>query len=166
MSKIYKLTEQYQPKEEWFIKPKGIHGVGHAKRVLILQEVLAQLLCKEGLKLNQEALRWSAITHDLGRLNDDDDPIHGKRSAEWVTQNLGDRIPTSSVSTVCYLNEWHCIADKWIPEMTSELAILKDADALDRVRLGDFDSSKLRFDHTLKVMIPFAQDLFSRMNTL
>ena len=39
------------------------------------------------------------------------------------------------------------------------VALLKDADALDRVRLGDLDVSRLRFAQA-RQMVDFAQELF------
>ena len=43
--------------------------------------------------------------------------------------------------TLC---RWHVAADGVIPEMTDELRVFKDADALDRWRIGDLDPSFLR----------------------
>jgi hypothetical protein len=154
------LLAQYSPKEEWFLRPKGIHGTDHSLRVFILQEVLAQLLIKEGLKLNNEALRWAAITHDTQRKNDDFDPWHGERAAHWVKENLVSHIPQQSLEMVMYLNTWHNIDDKFIPDITIELAILKDADALDRVRMDDLDPNLLRHEASRTLLVEVAQLVF------
>lgn len=129
----------FRPKIEWLLREKlvsGIHGIMHMARVLILQEVLTELLITEGMNLDRIALRWAAITHDVRRINDEIDESHGQRSAEWVKKNLRDVIPDSSLSKVVYINEWHAHSRKSTPKNLPELFVLKEADSLDRIRLG------------------------------
>src|SRR5437588_1751446 len=65
--------EPYRPLRHWFLRPDesgNIHGISHEARVLIWQEILARLLIKEGISLDQEALCWAAATHDTQRQDD------------------------------------------------------------------------------------------------
>ena len=51
------------------------------------------------------------------------------------------------------------VPDSEAPTMTIELKVLKDADALDRVRLGDLDTSYLRTD-VATGLVGLAEDLY------
>jgi hypothetical protein len=80
------LFERYRPPIQWFLRPEeigSIHGINHEARVLIWQELLARLLINDGMILDQEALRWAAVTHDTQRLADGTDFPHGERAALW-----------------------------------------------------------------------------------
>ncbi|MCL5107610.1 MAG: hypothetical protein M1401_01790 [Chloroflexi bacterium] len=48
------------------------------------------------------------------------------------------------LAKVAYCCRWHVPRDAEAPEMTPELACLKDADGLDRVRIIDLDPHQLR----------------------
>ncbi len=157
------LLERYQPEQSWFLRPEcaeDIHGIGHEARVLIWQELLARLLIKDGMTLNQEALRWAAATHDTQRISDGLDSPHGQRAAAWVGKHLGQRIPEHALETVRYLNTWHVPSDLRAPEMTPELAVFKDADGLDRVRIFDFDPRYLRTRYAGTLLCYLANELF------
>lgn len=140
------LIKQYKPKDEWFMRKDqhGVHGIGHITRVFILQEILAQIVAAQEIQVNHEALRFAAATHDICRIDDDDDHEHGLRSAIWVGNYLSHLIPHPTIQIVQYLNTWHVPGDHKAPEMTKELAIFKDADGLDRVRTNDLDPKYLR----------------------
>jgi hypothetical protein len=156
------LFERYRPPDRWFARPHdvgGIHGINHEARVMVWQEVLARLLIKDGISLDQEALRWAAATHDTQRLADGSDYPHGERAAAWVERNLRDRVPAGSLSTVVYLNTWHVPPDVSAPRMTPELAVFKDADGLDRVRIYDLDPRYLRLDYSKCLLRYLAQSL-------
>lgn len=157
------LLERYRPELRWFLRPEcaeDIHGIGHEARVLIWQELLARLLIKDGMVLNQEALRWAAATHDTQRVSDGSDYPHGQRAAAWVAKNLNQRLPARVLDTVLYLDTWHVPSDNLAPEMTPELAVFKDADALDRVRIYDLDPRYLRCSYARLLLYPLAEELF------
>ena len=63
------------------------------------------------------------------------------------------------LDTVTYIVHWHVPPDHEAPVMTTELQVLKDADGLDRVRLGDLDPTFLRTD-VAPELIDIAQDLY------
>lgn len=157
------LLEQYRPEQRWFLRPEcaeDIHGIGHEARVLVWQELLARLLIKDGMALNQEALRWAAATHDTQRVSDGADYPHGQRAAAWVEQRLRGHIPEQAFDTVLYLNTWHVPSDNLAPQMTPELAVFKDADALDRVRIFDFNPRYLRCSYASTLLRYLAEELF------
>jgi hypothetical protein len=157
------LLERYRPEQRWFLRPhcaEDIHGIDHEARVLVWQELLAHLLIKDGAVLDQDALRWAAATHDTQRVSDGADYPHGQRAAAWVEQQLMHRIPEASLDTVLYLNTWHVPSDQQAPEMTPELAVFKDADALDRVRIYDFDPRYLRKGYSRTLLRYLSQALF------
>lgn len=63
------------------------------------------------------------------------------------------------LDTVTYIVHWHVPSDSEAPVMTTELKVLKDADALDRVRLGDLNSDYLRTE-AAHLLIDVARDLY------
>ena len=64
----------------------------------------------------------------------------GSAAARWVLANRGLLpLPLSDtqLEAVAYCCRWHVPPDASAPGMTPELVCLKDADALDRVRIFD-----------------------------
>lgn len=117
-----------------FISPVnicGIHGFGHSRRVSVYCWLVIQHL-KLDSRLSNEKIKevvMAALFHDIGRVNDNTDADHGKRSAKWINENFAGDFSTEIISAV----ENHSI-DR--PESASlALAILQSADALDRYRL-------------------------------
>lgn len=96
------------------------------------------------MRVNREVMRYAAMTHDVGRVDDGLDLDHGRRSAEWIAEHLTDRMSPETLDAVTYCVHWHVPPDSEAPVMTTELQVLKDAVGLDRVRLGDLDPSYLR----------------------
>lgn len=143
------------------------HDKDHTKRVLILA---ALICCKTDLKFYMmDNLFTSIVFHDVGRDNDDTDTKHGRNAIPIYLKFNEDK--TSEV--VKFLIEYHCIDDdiacKYIEENFDEVdkdqiklaySILKDADALDRVRFGirELDISYLRNKES-KDLIFVAQQL-------
>ena len=147
----------YLPDDNWFrFNPRGIHGAPHTTRVLVWAEVLAQALAAPGA-IRREELRWAAAVHDVGLVDDGTDPGHGARSAEWLRRHLAAERPVAAALDLDFVAElcrWHETPDRAIGRFTLELAILKDADALDRARLGDLDPSRLRLARALRLIEP------------
>lgn len=158
---VISLLSRYEPKQAWFHKDEKLHGVMHGTRVLILQELLARILIKkEGTKLDFEALRWAASTHDVGRTYGfADDMDHGMRSAEWIEINFKDKVSPESFDTLKYIVSWHDANLMETPKMTLELAVLKDADGLDRERAADLDLGMLRHDFSRALLSSVARHL-------
>ncbi len=146
-----------------------IHGMGHTRRVLIHASAIAEALALS--ESQREALEYAACWHDIGRTNDGVDYYHGAKSAgKAVALGLHEGLDPCVRELALYAithhsgNEEHGglaafhlgyyedsgDADGWrwcaIDPDSALLvfSVLKDADALDRVRLGDLDASYLR----------------------
>jgi len=163
-----------EPDPTWFVRPNGfdaagtIHGLGHTRRVLVHAEALAEALGFSAWE--REALTYAALWHDIGRTNDWADYFHGAKSAgKAVTLGLHRGIEPRIYETALYAVTHHCgdeghgeraaahvrflasrlgEAERW-EQVDPQAALrvfraLKDADGLDRVRLGDLDPERLR----------------------
>lgn len=155
-----KLLRTFEPQQSWLAHDSYIHGVDHMARVFILQELICDQLEVQGIQVNREAVRWAAMAHDVGRVDDGLDLEHGRRSAEWIRNDFAKRIPPDVLDVVTYIVHWHVPSDSEAPVMTIELQVLKDADALDRVRINDLDTRYLRTDAATS-FVPVAEELFN-----
>ncbi len=138
---------EYRPRDAWFAhQVRGLHGAGHAARVLVWANRLARQMQVEGVSVDVEVVRRAAVLHDIRRLDDGRDPAHGRRCRAWVAAQplLLGACTASQREAVGYCCEWHVPPDDEAPRMTPELMCLTDADALDRVRLGGPDRRRLR----------------------
>lgn len=153
------LIRKFEPKSSWLSHDSELHGVDHMARVFILQELICNKFEDKGVAVNREVVRWAAATHDVGRIDDGVDIEHGRRSAQWIKNNLSNQMSPEILHEVTYIVRWHVPPDCKAPKMTTELKALKDADALDRVRLGDLDISYLRTDAALD-LVSLAEDLY------
>ncbi len=141
----------------------GIHGIEHAYRVLLLvREIAAQE--KLSTKLIKQ-LEFCAIFHDIGRISDEIDDLHGNRAIHLLIKNSFWGLEKYDNQLVRFIIENHCIDDS-LSRMTVGsynlhnteesiylLSIFKDADNLDRFRIGDFDPSFLRIPNSHKIII-------------
>lgn len=137
----------YQERED------GDHGRSHTVRVVLLSLILAHEI--KLTNKDKETLLTAAIYHDVGRVNDRADKNHGKLSRLVYEQSNDEIDPVADI-----LIEAHSLPDIeglwmiWSSGLTqtdkrraeSLYKILKDADALDRVRFGlkGLDLSYLR----------------------
>jgi len=144
----------------WFLRPdgvdgsRGIHGIGHTLRVWVHADALASDL--DLPEWEREAIRLAATWHDIGRTDDGADYYHGGKSAgKVVGLGLHHGVDPLVLDLALFAVTWHCgdeayaaDAARWTCDADAAvraLSVLKDADALDRVRLGDLDESWLRF---------------------
>lgn len=69
-----------------FVLPirNSYHGPEHWDRV----ERNSLVLCKANPEADEEVCRLFAICHDCKRENEDEDPEHGHRAAQWITEHL------------------------------------------------------------------------------
>lgn len=155
-----KLVRDFEPQHKWLSHDSLIHGVDHMTRVFILQELICDKLEAQNISVNREALRWAASTHDVGRVDDGIDPNHGRNSTQWIKEHLSEQMSPEMLDVVTYIVHWHVPPDREAPVMTAELKVLKDADALDRVRIGDLDKRFLRTNAALE-LINIAEDLYN-----
>ena len=151
---------QFEPKTEWFLKgPLGVHGVAHETRVLILTQLLCQMIKSD---LSADDLAWASIFHDTQRQDDWIDADHGKRAAKFVRSSFPKTSfnPDLNVKNVTHLCEWHATNDDEIPSLNEALKVFKDADALDRWRIGDLNPDFLRFPQSVE-LASFSYDLWA-----
>ena len=163
---------------KWFTHDSHLHGVSHTQRVHIhAQRLVRKLSWTEddaGVALS------AALWHDIGRVNDGWDPRHGARSAALIVKRgLHASLSEADAQVVLFAVRYHCRSDgrgashaagQDDPERALRILwLLKDADALDRVRLAppgagawEVDSSTLRND-CAPAMIEFAVDLLHVM---
>jgi len=150
---------------DYFFDPQGIHGLGHMKRVLFLNLILAYL---EKLKAKDiDILINCSLFHDIGRINNHADAVHGTFSyVKAVENNLLSDIPKDEDSQITKLIiTTHCMDDSLIPTRINDfqgiedkergirlLKIFKDADGLDRIRFGGLDERYLRTEHAAELV--------------
>lgn len=146
-----------------------IHTELHSRHVLLFALLLADLYDLKNEDV--DALAEAALYHDTGRLNDEEDTQHGTYSAKKYEQFHKNPDPV-----VPFLMRYHCKPDKegesaiaTTPALASQqeranrlFALFKDADALDRLRLGQFelDFTQLRTAQAQKLVLiaALAQD--------
>lgn len=163
------LYDKYKNKilPEYYLQ--GIHGVSHIKRVLYLTLKIAEHEDITGEDL--DILANGAVFHDIGRENDSRDNGHGIASYDKTLKLglIGDN------PYLRFIIECHCIDDILAYELLNDevyqvedkdkairlYKILKDADSLDRVRLGDFNEDYLRLDYS-KGLANTASDLLNK----
>lgn len=165
--------------ENLFFDSKGIHGLLHMKRVLI--HVISLSLEMDLDDTEKNMLINAALYHDIGRDNDYKDDLHGKKSWEkviekdiWNDIEQKYELYDTEKAVVQFIIENHCLDDQMVwenlnksnfniyskEEVKKLMSIFKDADGLDRVRLGDLKISFLRTEAAKKRYM-FAQDLLN-----
>lgn len=153
MNEILSRIEQFEVSDNDFTHESLLHGRLHTHRVMVWVCVLS-----EKLNLNGQGRLafFAAKVHDLGRLTDGKEPGHGQRSADLclgkyrgLFEDFGlsvsdDRIVSDAV-------RWHSRSDE-PPAGCNGIEVinlLKDADGLDRVRLGTDEPDVKYFRYSL-----------------
>jgi len=167
LTKYYiKIIESYNPN---IIKQSDIHGISHVIRTSFFILILSTL---ENINIKDfKILVESILYHDIGRTNDIDDERHGYEATKKI-DFLKDKYNENDYSLITSLITAHCIDDNLYQKVADYykindtkrfyklLCILKDADALDRVREYPYvDIKFLRTNHS-KELLPFAYELF------
>lgn len=172
MIKIAVPIERAVPLPDEFRHQSWLHGQRHVGRVMVHAMRLVDAL---GHDERMRAALWAAVyIHDLERTHDGECTQHGR----WAAQRLVDHQPTlarldeGAVRPVDHLAIRTAVTFHSLPKELSAThehwpltALLKDADALDRVRLGDLDPRYLRHPES-HAMVDFAQRLFEASDGL
>lgn len=152
-------------RNDMFTRPihDSIHGIGHIYRTMIACALLA-----ERLHMPRAGLLafCGAYIHDLGRKWDGVDDMHGadavkyhfdRFNALWDRYGLteDERKMVKDAVTQHSTTEWMTTDDEGYDVM----AILKDADALDRCRIGDLNPRWLRYQQS-NALIEAIENLF------
>lgn len=149
---IYRFYLDWLKKLDFAIE-SDVHGQYHSARVLLLTQFIAE---RKHLPYSEKRLlATAAIFHDTQRTHDGDDKEHGALAAEYYH-----RISARPEPIVEFLCKYHCLPDEaGYAEIATNPAlqgcralarrlirILKDADALDRVRfcISNLDMNQLR----------------------
>ena len=151
-----------------FAHASRTHGQGHVARVMVhaFRLIEATGLVDEGSRL------WGAVyLHDLARTHDGFCEVHGMHAVMRVNEStdLQERLiahgAQSDDPSMLLAVMMHCLPDDHSAyggkPIWPLLSLLKDADALDRVRFGDLEPAYLRHAAT-KEMVQFAQDLYTQ----
>lgn len=157
----------------WFHHASGIHGVSHARRVLTHAHAISEQV--DLVPLEREAVLQAAAWHDIGRTHDGRDRTHGRKSVTKVQDlRLHQGHDRELLDLAFFAMEYHAMADhvgerRGLLRADSEVAlrvlwVLKDADGLDRVRLGRWglDPEQLRFECS-RGMVERAWDLYREL---
>ena len=167
------LLETYENLREDALYDSEVHGKGHIHRTLLYAALIAW---KEGLgEADVRQFFLAAAYHDVGRSSDGYDLYHGARSAlrlEELTGLSGEDLTELRAAVSAHArpdSDMESILRAHDPEdypRTLELTrLLKDADNLDRVRLGDLKTKFLRHEGA-KAVEPFAWRLIELEKTL
>ena len=145
-----------------------IHAINHIERVLLFGGFIAmQNNCSEE---DTKLLLTACSYHDIGRIDDSLDDDHGRRSSEKLPSVVS--LPAEDLAIVQAAIYAHSIDDSKMNDVIASFGIydktralniakmLKDADALDRVRVYDLDPKYLRFPCSHKY-VDFAYDLYN-----
>lgn len=156
---------RFVPAPELFWHASELHGQAHVSRVMVHAVRLVEATGQQALA---PRLWASVFLHDLGRLHDGVDHRHGAAAAERLREEptLQARLAEAGLVAADYRAIEAAVTAHSAPRDASRdhehwplIALLKDADGLDRVRLGDLDVRYLRHPEA-KTMVRFAQALF------
>lgn len=125
-----------------------IHAAGHCERVLLYALIIGHDIFGDNLYV-LTALAHAAIFHDTRRQDDYLDTGHGARAAVYYRQFCDESHDIDFIPEAQLMMRYHDIDDKRgkvgikrdfngsLPRIFKLYDIFKDADALDRWRLGD-----------------------------
>ena len=142
-----------------------LHGQAHVTRVMVHG---IRLVAATGQHHLGPQLWASVFLHDLARTHDGVCHRHGADAAQRLRSEpeLQRRLAEGGITPADYPAIEAAVTAHSAPKEVARdhshwplIALLKDADGLDRVRLGDLDARYLRHPQS-RGMIPFAQSLF------
>jgi hypothetical protein len=153
------------PLADLFAHRSTLHGQAHVSRVMVHA---MRLVAATGQHALGAQLWASVFLHDLARTHDGVCYRHGRDAAKRLRDEpvLQQRLAEAGLVTADYPAIEAAVTAHSAPKEVSRahphwplIALLKDADGLDRVRLGDLDPRYLR-NTEATAMVPFAQALF------
>lgn len=160
-SKIQEDSNQYD---------SFVHGANHTRRVGFFARVIGENEKLSNTDMN--ILLYAVQNHDIGRVHDGEDKEHGEKSAEKLKQlfeeNKIDRniFSQKDMKLIYFMIENHSKSAKEneaaimdLPQEEQDryrlmLNCLKDADKLDRIRLGRYDGL-----NSSRLQLPFSQKI-------
>ena len=155
----------FQLKQEFFDNKSSLHGINHTYRVMCLVLYIGNAA---NLKRDIQLALCAAFIHDFARKHDGYCDQHG----QWAAQNklpefipvfktMGikkDEVKIIGIAIKNHSEQEELATDHFAYKAT---ALLKDADALDRVRLNEnnLDKRFLRFPESIR-LVTFAKQLY------
>ena len=141
-----------------------IHAVPHCERVLLYALIIGNEVFGDD-SMAMTALAHAAVFHDTRRQDDYLDTGHGARAAVYYRQFCTENTDISFMPEAALMMKYHDIEDRRgklgiereykgsLPKMFKLYDIFKDADALDRWRLGDkgLDAGFLRTEQAKRM---------------
>ena len=115
---------------KWTLGQDSLHGYDHWLRVRRNGLILATRYA-----VNTDVIRLFSIFHDSRRINEDEDPEHGLRGAEFAAQCRGKFFDLGDweFDQLYYACQWHT-DQRFSEDLT--IGICWDADRLDLPRVG------------------------------
>ncbi|KAF0179409.1 MAG: hypothetical protein FD164_2045 [Nitrospirae bacterium] len=132
--------EHFRLEQTHFDRESHLHGIAHTYRVMTHCLVLG---AASGYHRESLIAFCGAFIHDMARQNDGRCEYHGQWAAERKLHQHSKRffsegITDGEVSVIAEIVTGHSLpGDVQVEKKNIPLAILKDADALDRIRLGE-----------------------------
>lgn len=163
--------DEFNLQQHQFFRASKIHGIMHTYRVMVHVLNLGVLT---GFEAEAKTAFFAAYIHDMARRHDGYCTRHGAEAAASylkIYQQLFERngATINDLQHIAFAVSHHSTIDTPLPDGVSKkiLHLLKDADALDRIRLGeeDLNVSYLRFKVT-PGCITFANRLYYHTNQL
>lgn len=168
LRKMYSLLNL---KEEYFDNESKVHGVNHTYRIMCLIIHLGKML---NFTHETKIALCAAYIHDMARTHDGYCTDHG----EWAVQfklpefktlfkDIGLNEEDINIVKVAIAN--HSLSDELsVTDIAYKVtALLKDADALDRIRIGEENLNRefLRFNES-HLLVDFARELYYKTRYL
>lgn len=136
-----------------------IHAAAHCERVLLYALIIGEQIFGDNARM-LTALAYASVFHDTRRQDEYLDTGHGARAAVYYRQFCNENTDMEFMPEAALMMKYHDIEDMRgkagikkeykgaLPTMFKLYDIFKDADALDRWRLGakGFDTRYLRTD--------------------
>ena len=142
-------------KKEHFLHRSFVHGIGHSIRVSIFSSLIGE---KTGYLRKGQIASVAALFHDLARSSDGDDQVHGVVAVETILPQFEEEIKAvgfseEEIAEMKTAIKWHCLTDELPQSHPHSITtwIIKDADALDRLRTKALDGRYLRFNQSAEL---------------
>ncbi|PLW93010.1 MAG: hypothetical protein C0592_07865 [Marinilabiliales bacterium] len=159
MKNLLNNLNEFALSDSDFQHPSYLHGRLHTYRVIAWTVIICNIT---DYKKGRNAF-FAAMVHDMGRVDDSKDPLHGLNSArkylpkyKGLFRKYG--ASETDLDEIAEAITMHSLYEEKNDNET--LKILKDADALDRVRLHPHkpDPTFLRYSFTWS-LVPAAAEL-------
>lgn len=152
-----------------YLYSSNFHGLHHSEKVLLFAFIISKSL--DLTEEEKELLVDAAIYHDCGRIDDNEDTIHGYSGAIKIGKIVDFKETyknSQNLNILKALCDAHSISDKKFDQIVNDYEIenvesfrklfnvLKDADALDRTRFRKTATCALK---TAFLRLPYSKDL-------